>query len=150
MSDKHRYQADGHECAHCPLPASHPVHDIARPAPDTPVDPVRTGGAGASYPMVAKALPRSGTFKAELLALINTHPHGLTDDEMERLTGRSHQSVSAARNSLMHDGHIKAHTTAGQPVRRRTRYANEAQVWVGVSVDEAVAAFEQGVMPWAG
>lgn len=136
----HPYASDGYGCVDCPLPENHPIHDVARPAADAPVDPVRTGGTSTSHAMVAKAMPRSGSFKADLLALIRSRPQGATDDELEQLTGRSHQSVSAARNSLMHDGHIVGQMRAGQPVRRSTRYANQAQVWVAAAAAHEVAS----------
>jgi predicted transcriptional regulator len=49
---------------------------------------------------------------------------GLTDDEIERLTGYTHQSASSSRNSLMNDGFVYAST-----VRRRTRQGQKAIVW---------------------
>lgn len=50
---------------------------------------------------------------------------GLTDDDLERLTGRAHQSVSAARNHLVKRGYV---TDSGQ--RRKNRYGNPAVVWL--------------------
>lgn len=137
---KHTYDDDGFGCSVCPLPERHPIHDVVRPAVDDNVDPIRTGGAGASYAMGAKALPRSGSFKAQVLGLIRNRLNGATDDELEELTGRSHQSVSATRNSLMHDGHIVALTAMGEPVQRATRYANPAQVWVAADLAAAQEA----------
>jgi hypothetical protein len=141
LPERHTYDdEDGYGCAVCPLPKTHPVHDVTRPPADAVDDPIRTGGAAASYIMGAKALPRSGTFKAELLAIIRGRAQGATDDELEQLTGRSHQSVSAARNSLMRDGHIAAAQHMGQPWRRTTRYANDAQVWVAADPHEGHGA----------
>ena len=50
---------------------------------------------------------------------------GYTDDEMEQITGRTHQSVSACRNALVHKGYL---VDSGQ--RRPTRSGNQANVYV--------------------
>lgn len=68
---------------------------------------------------------REGTLQWRLLELFRALPnHGLTDDEIERNTHLTHQSVSAARNTLMRKGYI---ADSGQ--RRPTRSGNEAIVW---------------------
>jgi hypothetical protein len=71
-------------------------------------------------------LPRYGTRRREVFDLIHkSADRGMTDDELEDVSGRSHQTVSATRNTLMNDGLI---ADSGQ--RRPTRYGNEAIVWV--------------------
>lgn len=50
---------------------------------------------------------------------------GFTDDEMEQIMGRTHQSVSATRNTLMRKGYL-----VDSGVRRRTRSGNDAIVYV--------------------
>lgn len=85
-----------------------------------------------SAPDTSKAISTkvaSGTFQEEVLNLFRyTGParraHGWTDDELEQHTGRTHQSVSAARNTLMRKGYI---ADSGQ--RRKTRSGNDAIVW---------------------
>lgn len=71
-------------------------------------------------------LPRKNTLARSVYDLIGLH-HGLSDDGLEFYTGRSHQSVSAARNRLMERGLIK---DSGR--RTQTRYKNEAIIWVQV------------------
>lgn len=75
-----------------------------------------------------KALPRSGSFRRRVYDLIAqataSGHHGLTDDEVELATGRSHQSASGARSTLKADGHLH---DSGQ--RRVNRYGNRAIVW---------------------
>jgi hypothetical protein len=78
-------------------------------------------------PATSKAISSkvaTGTQQAEALALIKRH-NGLTDDELEIHMKRAHQSVSATRNTLMRKGVI---TDSG--LRRKTRYGNDAIVWV--------------------
>lgn len=50
---------------------------------------------------------------------------GRTDDELEEILVKSHQSVSAARNTLANDGLI-----VDSGVRRPTRTGNDAIVWI--------------------
>jgi len=49
---------------------------------------------------------------------------GMTDDELEVFFGRTHQSVSACRNTLMRKGYL---VDSGK--RRKTRSGNQAIVW---------------------
>jgi hypothetical protein len=78
---------------------------------------------------VKATLPRSGTFGAALWELFcDAGDNGLTDDEIERKTSRSHQSSSAARNALMNRGLLK---DSGQ--RRKNRRGLDCIVWVRVS-----------------
>lgn len=60
--------------------------------------------------------------------LISKHPLGMTDFDLEDALGRSHQSVSAARNALMMSGLV---TDSGK--RRPNRRGNNATVWVAAS-----------------
>lgn len=68
--------------------------------------------------------PRSGTQQALILDLITVYG-GLTDEQIEELTGHSHQSASAARNALMNKGWV---LDSGQ--RRKNRNGNEAIIWI--------------------
>lgn len=75
----------------------------SKPAVDRPV--VRTGRARESQQAARKALARSGTLRAQALALVAARgPLGATSDELERKMGRAHQSVSATLNTLEGDG----------------------------------------------
>jgi hypothetical protein len=69
-------------------------------------------------------LPKSGSFRREVYDLLS-RSGGMTDDELEVVTGRSHQSVSGARATLKKDGWV-----ADSGKRRPNRYGNEAVVWV--------------------
>lgn len=96
-----------------------------------PTRPVaaQTARVGAEHPetaqrMQARALPRSGTFRMKVASIVAQDPTGLTDYDLEDLTGRSHQSVSATRNGLVKDGWLAA---SGQT--RRNRFGNDAIVW---------------------
>jgi hypothetical protein len=72
----------------------------------------------------SKAVPKSGTRRKEIFDLICDAPTGLTDDEIEILTGLTHQSASGSRNSLMCDGLI---VDSGE--RRENRRGNSSIVW---------------------
>lgn len=70
---------------------------------------------------------RAGTLQGDVLhALINKSAvfGGATDDELERFLGRSHQSVSGARNTLVRKGYV---VDSGE--RRKNSHGNMAIVW---------------------
>lgn len=89
---------------------------------------VRVGHAhpATAHAAAEKALPRSGSRRRSIYDWV-AKKHGCTDDELEFLMGWSHQTVSAARNSLMEDGLV---VDSGE--RRNTRHGNPAIVWVAV------------------
>ena len=66
--------------------------------------------------------PHLSEMKWKVLSLIKTRES--TDDELEILTGMSHQSLSACRRGLVKDGLVEA---TGD--RRPTRSGRAAQVW---------------------
>ena len=68
---------------------------------------------------------RTGSLQDRLLTQFRWSALGWTDDELEQRTGRSHQSVSATRNTLMRKGYV---VDSGN--RRKTRSGNDAIVWV--------------------
>lgn len=68
---------------------------------------------------------RTGSLQDRLLTQFQWSEMGWTDDELEQRTGRSHQSVSATRNTLMRKGYV---VDSGD--RRKTRSGNDAIVWV--------------------
>jgi transcription initiation factor IIE alpha subunit len=80
---------------------------------------------------VARNIGRAGTKKRRIYDLISKH-NGLTDDEIEVLTGYTHQSASSSRNRLMNDGFVYA-----TEERRRTRQGEKAIVWKAVDEDQA-------------
>lgn len=70
---------------------------------------------------------RTGTLQQVMLDAFRNKAYvfgGATDDEMERFLGRSHQSVSATRNTLVRKGYL---VDSGH--RRPTRSGNQAIVW---------------------
>lgn len=73
------------------------------------------------------AEPRAGTRRKAALELISRFPFGLTDSELEKATGWTHQSASATRNSLMRDGFIM---DSGH--RRKNQRGNDEIVWFPV------------------
>lgn len=77
-----------------------------------------------SRAMHVKASLRAGKDNHLIFWLVYDATYGLTDDELELLTDKAHQSVSATRRGLVLKGYI--HDTS---VRRKTRYGNEAIVW---------------------
>lgn len=98
----------------------------ALPAADAPtMAPMHS--APTSQAMREAALPRSGSLRATVVQLLLNHGH--TDDELERTLARSHQSVSAARYTLVQQGWVQPMTHDGVPVTRPTRAGNAAQVW---------------------
>lgn len=103
------------------------VFDCAAAPVDANRQPnVRLHAPDTSHAAAERALPRAATKRRIAYDLIRAAgEQGMTDDELEQRTGWAHQSASACRNSLMHDGWI---TDSGQ--RRPTRYGNDAICWV--------------------
>lgn len=124
---------DALTCEICPLPAKNGIHVDDGATILMPLDEgmTRTGRAhpDTSHVAAAAALPRLGTMRRAILAWIGKRG-GMTDDELEVATGRTHQSVSAARNGLVRDGWLVSSTDpAGRPAVRLTRSGNAATVW---------------------
>lgn len=98
-----------------------PVKRIDRPV-------VRTGHQHPETSELAglQARLQAGTRRRQVFDCIaRSMSTGMTDDEIERMMGKSHQTISATRNTLMNDGLI---VDSGQ--RRRTQFGNQAIVWV--------------------
>jgi hypothetical protein len=82
------------------------------------------------HPGTSKAIVaaiREGSVQDQVLAKFIYANHvgeGRTDDEIEVMLGRSHQSVSAARNHLVKRGYL---TDSGKT--RKNRWNNDAIVW---------------------
>lgn len=85
---------------------------------------VRTNAPDTSKAVSKKI--REGTLQETMMKFFQHSKigEGWTDDDLERALLRSHQSVSAARNTLVRKGYI---TDSGQ--RRKTRSGNPAIVW---------------------
>lgn len=135
--------SNGIDCNRCTMPARNRVHLADGPAAPTLDTTPRVGwnAPQTSVQAAAKAAPRHGTFQARLLTLIAGRPAGVgaTDAELESLTGKTHQSVSAARNALMNKGLIEPLRAAcdGKPVQRDTPSGNPAQAWTVSAVGMA-------------
>lgn len=121
----------------CPLGPTNKVHRVALASVPTPMamdalPPTGLHQQSTSHAAAAKAIARYGTVRHHVLSCIDNRPagHGATDDELEVITGRSHQSLSACRNSLMNDGLIEPTIdAAGEQVKRPTRHGNDAIAW---------------------
>ena len=72
-----------------------------------------------AHQSVKEHLPK---MKDRVLNVISTRES--TDDELEMITGMSHQSLSACRRGLVKDGLVEA---TGK--KRKTRSGRAAQVW---------------------
>lgn len=101
---------------------------VSRPPVNRDVVRVGKDHPDTSHAAAAKALPRSGTLRSAVFGVIAAAgSRGATDDEIEQALGRSHQSVSGARNTLLRDDLIR-----DSGLRRPTRYHNDAIAWVTV------------------
>lgn len=148
MAEPHVAIEDGDTgyCDRCPLPVTHPSHLSVEETRRTeqqallpPVDAPDTR-VGLHHPMTShqaaqRALPKSGTIKAAIFAIIANRPYGATDDELEITLARTHQSVSSARNALARDGWIAPLVDPeGRHVTRLTRSGNEAHAWTATEM----------------
>lgn len=119
----------GEEGCWCPACLGKPVETRCREF--TPLAPpvVRNAApVGHRHPQTAHmaaagTLPRTGSKRRQVYDWI-VKRQGLTDEEIEYVTGWSHQSVSAARNTLMNDGLVE-----DSGVTRSTKQGYEAIVW---------------------
>lgn len=98
----------------------------------TPWDEDAEFRVGKNHPDTSKVVEpriRAGSIQEQMLRLFEAdlatgNPLGYTDDELEVYLARSHQSVSATRNTLMRKGLVQ---DGGR--RRTTRSENMAIVW---------------------
>lgn len=108
------------------MDALHMHQARALPAADSPaMAPMHS--APTTQAMRQAAMPRSGSLRAVMVDVLRARPS--TDDELETTLQRSHQSVSAARYTLVQQGWLQALREDGQPVLHPTRAGNPAQVW---------------------
>jgi hypothetical protein len=84
--------------------------------------PVGKQHPGTSQAMARRML-REGTLRRDIVMAVREHG-GLTDDDLERVLNRSHQSASGGRNALVRDGWLR---DSGRT--RVNRWGNEAIVW---------------------
>lgn len=122
VCDRCRRQAERLRCRirHEPLLTAH------RPTRPVEAATTRVGELlpDTSHQMAAKAFPRSGTLRRRIVEAVLASRDGLTDYQLEEATGRTHQSVSSARNGLVNDSWL---VNTGRT--RMNRHGNEAIVW---------------------
>jgi hypothetical protein len=120
--------------------ATHPVADrdqVTRPralpadlVDDTGVTPALDGGP-MSYKAALKHMGRAATTRRQVFAFIRGRGvFGATSDEVEVALNRPHQTISATVNGLWNDLLLVRKTDNGKPVTRKTRWGNDAQVYV--------------------
>lgn len=139
---KHAFNDDGHgDCTECPLPATNPRHQVETLAVNEP-DPVITQHQSATSQAAGEAARlRSGSLREAVYKIIANRPGGATCDEVEEILGRTHQSVSSAVHTLMHNGHITPLLDAERSdVTRMTRSGRVAQVYVAAHAAMSGAA----------
>lgn len=113
------------------------LFDPALPPSGRDVAPVGHRHPETSKAAAERALPRTGSKRRHVLALIRrAGDRGMTCDEIEAETGWTHQSASPKVTGLRDDGWI---TDSG--VRRTIRSGNEAIAWT--LTDEARAALAE-------
>jgi hypothetical protein len=85
----------------------------------------RVSSSPTSTAAAASMVPTLGTKQARVLELLRSRPDGLTDDDLERLTGWRHQTVSARRREL-----VLADLAVDSGRTRRTSSGRSATVWI--------------------
>ena len=73
--------------------------------------------------------PSAATLRAKVLACLKAHPEGLTDEQLQELTGMEGNTERPRRRELELAGKIRK----GE-ARRRTSSGRMAVVWVAVAV----------------
>jgi hypothetical protein len=84
--------------------------------------PPHVAGDSTSHAAAEAIRPAAGTIRARVLELIRRTP--MTDDELETVTGLTHQCVSARRRELVLDDLVR-----DSGLRRKTRSGRAAKVW---------------------
>lgn len=106
---------------------------LCKPCRSLPAYPYANGqvphvaGSATSAAAAASQQPTLGTKQAKVYQLLKGQSTGLTDDDLEGLTGWRHQTVSARRRELVLAGLV---VDSGQ--RRITSSGRQATVWVAV------------------
>lgn len=91
-----------------------PTHIVSHKHPET------------ARAMEQKMLPRIGTYAEQAYRLIRESKDGLTDYDLEVMTGRTHQAISATRKlSLVDRGLV---VDSGR--QRMNQHGNFAIVWI--------------------
>jgi hypothetical protein len=141
MPKQHSFNDDGYgDCADCPLPARHQNHQVGTVPINAPDVVITQHQSPTSQAAGEAARLRSGSLRETVYKLIANAPGGMTCDEIETATGRSHQSVSSAVNTLTSNGHIRPMAEPGGPVRRETKTGHLATVWMPVRATQRKTA----------
>ena len=131
---QHRLDPDGCWCQRCMAAPERCRNFVVDQGPPPTTRKTRRLAAQPETSRLAYRVAqlRTGSRRKEQWTIIHhAGADGCTDDEVEQITGRSHQSVSATRNSLMEDGLV-----VDSGMRRKTRYGNDAIVWVVPRIEE--------------
>lgn len=105
--------------------------EVTKPAVNRSVVRTRHDAPETSHLAAAAEKMRVGSTRYDIYrCILLKTTEGLTDEELEGILGKKHQTVSAARNTLMNDGLI---VDSGQ--RRKTTSGHEAIVWVSYLFD---------------
>lgn len=100
-------------------------------------------GSATSEAAAASVVKALGRLELRVLTKIQDQGlFGATDDELEQLTGLSHQTASARRRTLVLRGQIK-----DSGVTRTTRSGRQAVVWVIGTQQEVVEGAGMPVKP---
>lgn len=138
--ERHPYRPDPDARGYCTCglpkrnPRWHTDPPPALPAMDATRPPVGHAHPVTAQAAASRAAPSFGTVRGEVLRLVaeaaTSSMGGMTDDELEQATTRTHQSISAASHTLRADGWLQAATLADGTTRtRNTRSGNPATVW---------------------
>jgi hypothetical protein len=106
------------------LHAVNVLRDLPALGIDQPRPAVRDDATDTSRSAARRIAPKHGSMRRTIYQLVNQRTLGSTDRELEELTGWPHQTVSAARNSLVENGWLY---DSGQ--RRRFLGSRESIVW---------------------
>ena len=79
--------------------------------------------------------PSAGSLQRRILDLVQQHPGGLTRDEVEAVTGLSHQTASARCRELVLLGRLETRIdpATGRSFRRPTRSGRTAEILFATS-----------------
>lgn len=99
---------------------------------------VADGAPSTSVDAAARAFPGSGTLRRRLVDAIAEHGP-MTDDRLEQVCQRSHQSVSSGRNALVSDGWLE---DSGE--EHPTRSGSTGKAWALTAEARRQLAIERG------
>lgn len=117
----------GHECMFGPSDRCQEFIAVEITKADVKRAVTRTGHdhPQTSFDAAEKVLPRIGSIRYDIYrSILFSANQGRTDEELESILCKKHQTISAARNTLMNDGLI--HDSG---IRRPTTSGAEAICW---------------------